>query len=109
MIVAIDESTSIACARVMRGMSSSAKAVAPRRASAPMPSGARQGVEEADEDLVLAQELEVGVGRRLDASERTCRDVGLAEYVLAGRRDGGALLDVALIGEAGREARSGSR
>ena len=55
-MVAIDDSASMLCARVMRGMSSIDNAVAPVCASAPIASGRSQRIGEADHRLAGSQQ-----------------------------------------------------
>ena len=94
--VAMDESTSIACARVMRGISSSANAVAPRSASARTPSGAPSGSRKPTTTWPLRTWSRRGGGpvaargQRADLQD----DGGRLEHLLARRGHPRALLGV---------------
>ena len=85
-MVAMDDSASMLCARVMRGISSMAKNETPARASSSHLFGRGQRFAEADHDLAVAQQGQIRAPFRRIRAQRTHLDddVGLLENVGAG-------------------------
>ena len=98
----MDDSASMLCARVMRGISSMASRLTPASASARAASSGGQRLAEADNRLPAAQQRQVGrAGLGVGAGAATCRITSAAANTSSARRQAHALFGVLGIGEAG--------
>ncbi len=97
-IVDCEDNTSMLCARAMRGTSSIAKTVQPRRASSARSSGGRERLAHADDDLPLVMAVEVVATEEGVRAERPDlqQDVGGEDLVAVGQL--GAVLLIRRVG-----------